>query len=366
MRSFMMLTGAILLAAGILASIHVYDVGWSDATYDGYDPWSLFFYGLGAAAWPATVALVWAGLHKMLSRLSHFPTVWLVVFTITTICFSAVSLLTARHDTALTRVRAEPALMQVQAEPAVPRTSTADPCPISADFVIEPEVIEASIPVGNAEVESLTLRSIVEGGVVSIECIGAPVETLYPNMTDRDILLNYARFWSVSPLENSDNGITQQSDPMPHLMLEGTKEIAGTIVRYSYRFFRFPTSFAMVATGVPEGTSNPPDVERFLNSLETAEDRDVESVPSEFSEEAKRAGLESHMASCVPTIQASNEASQLRMTERQISSFCSCTGGRYFEEFTQEEFSEVALGNNPALNERRSEIQTECLLEIIE
>lgn len=142
-------------------------------------------------------------------------------------------------------------------------------CPISADFITEPEILENVVPLAGAEINSTTKRAFVTGGMVSIECTEMNPEIVFPGASDAEMLQNYARFWSVQPVDNGNNGISQGSDPTPHFILSGTKTIQGIDVTYSYRLFRFPSSFAMVATGEPTDTPDRSDVERFLKSLRT-------------------------------------------------------------------------------------------------
>jgi hypothetical protein len=104
------------------------------------------------------------------------------------------------------------------------------------------------------------MRAFVDGAMVQIECTGVSPDQVFPGQDDATILGNYVRFWSIEPTGPAyRDGDT--------FAIEGTKDIQGIEVTYTYRLFRFANSFAMVATGVPGG-SQPPDVERFLNSIE--------------------------------------------------------------------------------------------------
>ena len=228
-------------------------------------------------------------------------------------------------------------------------------CPISADFITEPEVTEANVQLAGTEVQSTTVKSFVNGAIVSIECTNIAPDAIFPGLDDATILTNYARFWSITPIPDGNGGITQQSEPVPHLRLEGTKDISGIEVTYSYRLFRFQTNFALVAVGTPKGTRDISDVERFLDSLE------VDASLTEFSQQAKLEGLKAHMATCLPTIQADNDARDLGLTELEIVAYCSCTGERYFDEFSPQEFSALITSADPSLVARRKAIQVQCL-----
>ena len=66
--------------------------------------------------------------------------------------------------------------------------------------------------------------------------------------------------------------MTEGEVPVPHVIMTGTKSIQGIEVTYSYRLFRFPSSFAMVAVGMPSDTSDTTDVDRFLNSIRISDE----------------------------------------------------------------------------------------------
>lgn len=133
-------------------------------------------------------------------------------------------------------------------------------CPISADFVTEPETRETTEQVGSVAVRNTTMRAFVDGAMVQIECTGVSPDQVFPGQDDATVLANYVRFWSIEPTGPAyRDGDT--------FAIEGTKDIQGIEVTYTYRLFRFANSFAMVATGVPGG-GQPPDVERFLSSIE--------------------------------------------------------------------------------------------------
>lgn len=140
-------------------------------------------------------------------------------------------------------------------------------CPITADFITEPETIENVFPLAGAELRSTTKRSFVTGAMVSIECTEMDLSIVFPGASDQEILRNYLRFWSIQPLGDENGGLSEGADPVPHVILTGTKIIQGIEVIYSYRLFRFPSSFAMVAIGSPADTEDTRDVERFLSSI---------------------------------------------------------------------------------------------------
>ena len=115
----------------------------------------------------------------------------------------------------------------------------------------------------------------------------------------------------------------------------------------------------MVATGVPGG-GQPPDVEKFLTSIEVSP-----LSPEPFTTKESAEGRRNHIAACLPAIRADNEARQLGLSEVEITYFCSCTGQRYFAEFSRLELQELAMGDDAALEQRRLSIQTECFEDAI-
>ena len=88
MKILIVVFGAILLSIGVFAAAHVYRYGWNAATYNGHDPWALFFFGIGGAFVPLIVATVIAGIWRTFSRSSSFISVWLMIFGIATVLFA--------------------------------------------------------------------------------------------------------------------------------------------------------------------------------------------------------------------------------------------------------------------------------------
>ena len=250
-----------LCATAIFAAIKVHQYGWDNATYGGADPWSLFFSGVGAATVPLTAATAIAGLWKLFSKSSSFLDVWLVVFFLSAMFFVYTSYKVVEYE--------KTAIVAPASAPELPLRflSAVGQCPISADFITEPEVTEAAVPLAGTEVQSTTVRSFVKGAVVSIECTNIAPDVLFPGLDDATILSNYARFFSITPIENENGGISEETVPVTHLKLEGTKDISGIEVTYSYRLFRFQANFALVVTGVTKGTTDFSDLERFFESL---------------------------------------------------------------------------------------------------
>lgn len=154
---------------------------------------------------------------------------------------------------------------------ASPAAGNVGRCPISADFIADPEIIETSVPLAGVEVLSTTQRSFVRGAMVSIECTEIDPDTVFPGASDEQILRNYLRFWSIEPLSDATEGLSRGQTPIPHIVMTGTKIIQGIEVTYSYRLFRFPSNFALVAVGTPSDTIDSADVERFLNSIHLVE-----------------------------------------------------------------------------------------------
>lgn len=253
----------------------------------------------------------------------------------------------------------EIALVAVLLSTAAPGYGAIGSCPISADFINEPEVLETVVPLGGMEVSTTTYRSFVRGALVSVECIEISPDTVFPGVDDPGILQIYARFWSIEPIQDGDGGISRQTYPIPHFMMTGTKAIQDIEVTYTYRLFRFPSAMAVVATGAPAGSRNNTDVDRFLTSLQ------VEEVTPDFTEHEKLVGQKNHLASCLPAVRADNEKRRLGLTEREISFLCSCTGVRYFEEFSRGELRRIAVGDDPALAARREDIQVQCFEEAL-
>lgn len=225
-------------------------------------------------------------------------------------------------------------------------------CPISANFIVEPETRETTEQIGPISVRNTIMRAFVDGAMVQIECTEISPDQVFPGHNDATILANYIRFWSIEP-----TGPAYQDGN--NFVIEGTKEIQGVKVTYTYRLFRFANSFAMVATGVPGG-GQPSAVERFLTSIEV-----TSASPEPFTAEEMAAGRRNHIAACLPVIRADNEARQLGLSEVEITYFCSCAGQRYFAEFTRLELRTLAMGDDASLEQRRSDIQTECFEEAI-
>ena len=204
---------------------------------------------------PLVIATVIAGLWKLLARSSSLLTVFLVIFFLSATVFAYTSYKVARYEKTGLSVTATPSYGAV------------GQCPISADFITELVKTEAAVPMAGTEVQSTTVRSFVNGAIVSIECTNIASDVVFPGWDDATILANYARYFSITPIENGNGGISEETEPVVHLKLEGTKDISGTEVTYSYRLFRFQGNFALVATGVPKGTTDLSDLERFLESL---------------------------------------------------------------------------------------------------
>lgn len=234
----------------------------------------------------------------------------------------------------------------------VPALAEVGICPISADFVTEPETRETTEQVGPVSVKNTIMRAFVDGAMVQIECTEISPDQVFPGQNDATILANYIRFWSIEPTGPAYlDGNT--------FVIEGTKEIQGIEVTYTYRLFRFADSFAMVATGVPGG-GQPSDVERFLTSIEV-----TSASPEPFTPEEMAEGRRNHIAACLPAVRADNEVRQLGLSEVEITYFCSCTGQRYFAEFSRLELRALAMGDDASLEQRRSGIQTDCFEEAI-
>lgn len=225
-------------------------------------------------------------------------------------------------------------------------------CPISADFVTESDTRETIQHIGTIAVTNTTRRAFVDGAMVQIECAGISPDQLFPGQDDATILANYVRFWSVEP-----TGPAYREGG--RFVIEGTKDIQGIEVTYTYRLFRFANSFAMVATGVPGG-GQPADVQRFLTSIELAS-----TSPDPFTAAELAEGRRNHIASCLPAVRADNEARDLGLSEVEVTYFCSCTGQRYFAEFTRLELQALVMGDDASLEQRRLGIQTGCLEEAI-
>ena len=125
------------------------------------------------------------------------------------------------------------------------------------------------------------------------------------------------------------------------------------------RVFDNADSFAMVATGVP-GEGRPPDVERFLGSIEL-----VSASPKPFTKAEVAEGRRNHIAACLPAVRADNKARQLGLSDLEVTYYCSCTGQRYFAEFTRSELRALAMGDGADVEQRRLEIQTECFEDAV-
>lgn len=220
-------------------------------------------------------------------------------------------------------------------------------CPITADFVTEPETLETTQQVGEVAVTTTTMRAFVDGAMVQIECMGISPDQIFPGQDDATVLANYARSWSIEPTGPA----YREGDSY---VIAGTKAIQGISVTYTYRLFKFADSFAMVATGVP-GEGKPPDVERFLASIEL-----VSASPAPFTEAEVAEGRRNHIAACLPSVRADNEARRLGLSDLEVTYFCSCTGQRYFAEFTRSELRALAMGDGADVEQRRLEIQAEC------
>ena len=233
-----------------------------------------------------------------------------------------------------------------------PALSEVGVCPISADFVTESDTRETIQHIGSVAVTTTTRRAFVDGAMVQIECTGISPDQVFPSQEDATILANYVRFWSIEP-----TGLAYREGD--RFVIEGTKEIQGIEVTYTYRLFRFANSFAMVTTGVPGG-GQPPDVQRFLTSIEL-----TATSPETFTAAELAQGRRNHFAACLPAARADNEARDLGLSEVEITYFCSCTGQRYFAEFTRLELQALAMGDDASLEQRRLGIQTGCLEDTI-
>lgn len=91
LRTLLFVLVPIMASTAVFAAAHVYRYGWDAATYNGQDPWALFFFGIGGAFVPLAVSTVIAGIRKLVSRSSGFLRGWLVIFAIATVLFAAPS-----------------------------------------------------------------------------------------------------------------------------------------------------------------------------------------------------------------------------------------------------------------------------------
>ena len=64
-------------------------------------------------------------------------------------------------------------------------------------------------------------------------------------------------------------------------------------------------------------------------------------------------------------MRADNENRQLGLSDVEITYFCSCTGQRYWAEFTRAELRALAMGDDPEVEQRRLAIQTECFEDAV-
>ena len=225
-------------------------------------------------------------------------------------------------------------------------------CPITADFVTEPESLKTTQQVGQVAVTTTTMRTFVDGAMVQIECTGISPDQVFPDQDDATFLANYAQFWSIEPTGPA----YREGD---HYVIAGTKAIQGISDTYTNHLFRFADSFAMVATGVP-GDGRPPGVERFFASIEL-----VSGSPAPFTEAEVAEGRRNHVAACLPAVRADNQALELGLSDVEVTYFCSCTGQRYFAEFTRSELRALAMGDDADVEQRRLEIQTECFEDAV-
>lgn len=89
-RTFLYVVVASLASICVFAVAHIYRYGWAAITYNGQDPWALFFVGAGGAFVPFIVATLIAGIMQLISRSrSSFLEEWLVVFAVATFLFAA-------------------------------------------------------------------------------------------------------------------------------------------------------------------------------------------------------------------------------------------------------------------------------------
>lgn len=89
LRTLVFVLVPIMASTAVFAAAHVYRYGWDAATYNGQDPWALFFFGIGGAFVPLVVSTLIAGIRTLVSRSNGFLRGWLVMFTIATILFAA-------------------------------------------------------------------------------------------------------------------------------------------------------------------------------------------------------------------------------------------------------------------------------------
>ena len=238
---------------------------------------------------------------------------------------------------------------------ATPAFAEVGACPIEADFITEPEILETTQQLGPVAVANTTKRAFVDGAMVQIECTEISPDQVFPGQDDGTILANYVRYWSI----NETGPAKPATEPVDHYVIEGTKNIQGFEVTYTYRLFRFANNFAMVATAVPNG-GQPPDVRRFLASL-----RIDMPAPQPFTEAEMAQGKRAHIAACLPAASADNETRKLGLSTIELTYFCSCTGQRYFSEFTRSELRSLAFGDDASVEQRRQKIQNECFEEAV-
>lgn len=234
-------------------------------------------------------------------------------------------------------------------------------CPLSADFVVAPDRTIGNAGVPGAPVASTELESIVLGGAISIECIQADLDRIFPGMSEPEVLEAYLDFWEVGQPPEWRGSPSEIQWPIPHHALAGSKQVAGETVTYRYRLFSFPGSFALVKVGtLGVDAPLPVEVQRFIDSLMVLPRR------ARYSEDEWRFGVQSHMAACLPAISMLNEAEGRGLSQVEIFYHCSCVGNRLFRELTREEHQRLATGVRSEAGGKETLIRFECMMDVME
>ncbi|MEM1149281.1 MAG: hypothetical protein AAGI03_01820 [Pseudomonadota bacterium] len=97
MNSTLWVIGLVALGTALSARLAVIRYGWNELTYGGADPWAVLFYGLGGTAPALGIAVLVAGVRKLLVRSSSFFHAWVVTYVAASGVFACTTYRAATH-----------------------------------------------------------------------------------------------------------------------------------------------------------------------------------------------------------------------------------------------------------------------------
>lgn len=243
----------IIMAGSLFACLNFYRDGWNAVSYDGADPWSVIFLTLGNLTVPLLLAVLAAGLAKLLKRDANLWNVWLIAFGSAVPIFAVLYLVTASHG---------------QSHAPDADSDQMRDCPIIADFSSEATTVE--IDVEKQYIGKAWRRiDIYETGFSSLDCYLVSPDEMLPGMSQVDVLLAWAEQEGLE-----QEGVYAVDPPYPHSKMISSRFTDGREVVFEHRIFLFPDSIVLASTSADRRDYPTLQNERFVASLDLKADQE--------------------------------------------------------------------------------------------